>query len=391
MKARRFGLLLILLGAVGACQFRDLKSTVADAPRAGLRSADIARYLPRIKDLGGPFVRHPRVVTITFASDEPVTIARLATFGDTITRSSWWRAVTEGYCRDGDDCIGDGRPGVAVTLDDALPARIHELDVAKLVTRRAGEGRFGTLDADTLLIVYLPKGVDLYDAFISRYCSGARAIHRSLRLPELAVGYAVLPRCGGEAELTTSASHEILEAATNPNPSNRAFAFEPEPVTLGFVVAGLEPVDPCGIVDRANAPAMESGFAVQRVWSNRAASLGRYPCVPAADGTPNLAFLVHGEPSPRLAKAGDSATVVLEAVADRAVPRWKISPLDLAGHVTGERYLDVALDRDEIGIGDRVTMTITGRKKHPAERSIAAVVSTLGEHTQVWPIAVVMR
>jgi hypothetical protein len=46
---------------------------------------------------------------------------------------------------------------------------------------------------------------------------------------------------------------------------------------------------------------LESGFVVQRAWSNRSASLGRDPCVPAQAGQSYIA-LVPRQATVRLAR-----------------------------------------------------------------------------------------
>src|SRR5256885_11590177 len=69
----------------------------------------IARGLPRIVHRGGAVLRHPEVTTVTFAAERPATARRLEAFGDFITRSPWWAAVTDGYCPSPGDCIGEGR------------------------------------------------------------------------------------------------------------------------------------------------------------------------------------------------------------------------------------------------------------------------------------------
>lgn len=58
----------------------------------------------------------------------------------------------------------------------------------------------------------------------------------------------------------------------------------------------------------------QSGFTVQRAWSNRAAERGRNPCLPP--DRPYVA-LVPREPAVRLPNVGDSATLVVDTVADR--------------------------------------------------------------------------
>lgn len=360
---------------------------VDDASGASL----IARRLPRVVQRGGPFVRHPRIVTITFAGDDPAVVANLARFGDTITRTSWWRAVSGGYCATSGDCIGAGRAGRAVQLDETLPAAVRATDVEALLVRAATDGRLGALDADTLLLAYLPAGVELGDAFNPRYCQGgARALHRALRLPDVTLPFAVLPRCGSLDELTATASHEILEATTNPDPARPGFAFVRDPEAAAFTASGAEPVDPCGLITMDRHRALADGFAVQRAWSNAAATQGHDPCVPSPDDRPYLA-LIPEKPVVRLPAVGDSVTIDVEAAADRTVPGWGVSALDLSGKQDGARYLDVALDGDTVAPGQTLRLTITARQLHPKERALVALVSTRGGQTYVWPLAVMMR
>jgi hypothetical protein len=350
----------------------------------------VARSLPRVAYRGGPFVRHPRIVTISFEGDDPTLVSRLERFGDTITRSEWWRAVTAGYCTKGEGCIGKGRRGRHIRLAEALPAKVHDVEVGALLERRAKAGRLGRLDPETLLVVYLPPGVALADAFVARYCDrGPRALHRALRLKRVTVPYAVLPRCGDQAELTASASQEILEATTNPDPAARGFAFEQSSANLGFTAAGVEPVDPCGQLARDGRWTLESGFVVQRAWSNRAASQGRDPCIPAPPG-PYLA-LVPRQPTVRLAQEGASATITLDAAADRPAPVWGAGALDLTGRHDQQRYVELSLERSKVAAGQSVKLTITVRKLHPNELVVVGIVSTLGRRSHTWPLAVVMR
>jgi hypothetical protein len=369
---------------------RNAPSSPAPSPASA--GSLIAQRLPRVQYQGGPFLRHPRIVTITFTGDDGDLVTRLEQFGDTITRTPWWRTVTEGYCATEGDCIGEGQPGVPVRLDDALPAEVHAVQVAEVLVRHARAGRLGPLDADTLLLVYLPRGVELRDAFVPRYCAGGRrAVHRALRFDRQAVGYALIPRCSDEAALTTTASHEVLEVATNPDPARRGFAFKQNSETLGFTAAGIEPVDPCGIITgNTHRAVVESGFAVQRAWSNRAASLGGDPCVPSPAERPYLA-LVPRQPTVRLAREGASIAIPVEAVADRPVPAWTVSAVDLTGTQEGQRYVDVALDTATVTAGQKATLTITVRKRPPGGLVIVGLVSTLGDAALLWPLAVVMR
>jgi hypothetical protein len=351
----------------------------------------IAQRLPRVAYRGGSFLRNPRLVTITFQGDDPALVARLEHFADTITRSPWWQTVVEGYCTPSGDCIGTGQPGIHVQLDALPGTTIHAVDIAALLAREAQAGRLGVIDQNTLLLVYLPLGVTLTDAFVPRYCAGGpRALHRALSLGEKRVAYAVLPRCSDEAALTASASHEILEATTNPDPARRGFAFEQSSATLGFTASGVEPVDPCGLIMMDQHWIQASGFTVQRAWSNRAVAQGQDPCVPAPSTSPYVA-LVPEQPTVRLRKVGDSVTLTLRAVSDRTVSSWAVSAIDLWGLRDHQHYVEVTLDHASVTAGETVTLTITARKQHPQELCLVGLVSKLDEASYIWPLAVVMR
>lgn len=350
----------------------------------------LAHRFPHIVYLGGPFIRYPRIVTITFSGDDANIVSRLEQFGNTITRTSWWRTVVEGYCAKGEDCIGEGQPGLSVRLDETFPAEVHGVAVSALLRRHAQAGRLGSLDPNTVLLAYLPKGVNLTDAFAARYCGeGPRAFHRALRFDKLTIGFAVIPRCGDEAALTGTASHEILEVTTNPDTAWPGFAFVRGSDNLGFTAAGVEPVDPCGLLTRGSHQALESSFVVQRAWSNRAASLGHDPCVPASTERPYLA-LVPQEPTVRVKKEGDSVMITLTAAADRPVPPWTVSVVDLIGLQERDQYVEASIDKTLVTPGDTARLTLTLRKRHPKHLCIVGLVSMMDADSYLWPVAVVM-
>ncbi len=387
-------LLVLCIFGAHLCSRADAQSTATSrVPSPSLESANgnfIARRLPRVVYRGGPFIRRPRIVTVTFRGDDPKLVSRLEQFGARITRTRWWREVTEGYCAKARDCIGKGRPSVNVRLDAVLPAAVRDVDVETLLAREAEADRLGPLDTDTVILAYLPVGVGLSDAFVPRYCdSGPRAFHRALKIGKMKVAFAVLPRCGDEAQLTSTASHEIVEAVTNPDPSARGFAFEQSSANLGFTASGIEPVDPCGLLTMDNHRTLESGFVVQRAWSNRAASLGRDPCVPSV--TQPYVALVPRQSTVRLKQEGEGATITLDAAAAQLVPAWSLSAFDLTGHQDGAQYVDVSLDRTKVRAGQTANLTITFRKSNARGLCVVGVVSTIGNRSYMWPVAVIMR
>lgn len=365
--------------------------SAAPAPTDAADGGLVARSLPRIEHLGGAFVEHPRVVTVTFTKDDPQVVARLERFAAVIPSSAWWKTVTEGYCSKEGSCVGEGTAGTPVHLDDSLAAETRPAEIETLLQRNAKAGKLGSLDGRAVLLVYLPKGVALVGEGGERYCSGGpRALHRSIDLEGTRIAFAMLPRCEGEAEVTGVASHELLEATTNPLPATRGFAFRGGSQQSGFTAAGVEPVDPCGLVNMDGHWTTEAGFSVQRAWSNAAAAKAQNPCVPAPRDS-RYALLVPREPAVRLAKDGDTVTLTADASSASDLPSWVVSAFDVTGEQNRDRYVDVSLDTASVKNGQSVAVTITAKKRSPSGRVVVGLVSTVGLHSHMWPLLVLMR
>lgn len=389
-----------VLALLSSCS--ECRKEVSAAPPSGrswtappLEQVDgglAADRFPRVLYRGGPFLQNPRIITVTFRNDEPRTVTKLEQFAGTITRSTWWRSVVDSYCTPQGDCIGEGSSGGNLHVDEALSGTVRDMKIEDVIEKAVASKKIDIADPNSLVIAFLPAGVTLADAFNPTYCSGGpRAYHRAFAIGERRLPYAVVPRCGDEDEATATASHELLESTTNPDPSHRGFAFEPGSKFLSFTASGLEPVDACGLITRDTHRATESGFRVQRAWSNREASLGRDPCVPSQPTKPYVA-LVPETSIVRLSNEGDSVTVPLAAYANDVVPAWSVSAVDVTGDQDHIGYVDLALNKTRIERGESATLAITLRKKSPRrDLSIVGLVSTLGEQTHMWPLAVSIR
>jgi hypothetical protein len=325
---------------------------------------------------------------VTFEGDNSSFVERLEAFGAMSVQSAWWREVSSGYCRGANDCIGEGRADRSLRLSRRLPAKVRDVDIEALLRDEAQTGALAGLHPEALVLVYLPPGVVLSDAYTPHYCSGGpRAFHRMLRTEAVAFPFAVIPRCGAEAETTATASHEILEATTNPDPNAPGFRFESNPA---FGAAGAEPVDVCTLLNLDRHRTDESGFRLQRAWSNREAARGRDPCVPGVPGRA-YAALVPRTPAVALSSEGTGTTIVLDAASDGSLSSWSVTAIDLTGEQEGGRYVDAQLDKSQVSVGDVVVLTLRVVRLHPRQTSIVGLVSHVGEHAHVWPIAVHMR
>jgi hypothetical protein len=169
-----------------------------------------------------------------------------------------------------------------------------------------GDGGVGPVfkdaDAQTVYLIYFPSGVSVsLDGSQSCVAGGFGGYHQTVAITRpgasapIRVPYAIIPRCppqGSETidqTATLTASHELIEAATDPDAKNPAYWLRSGPNILWALINGGETADMCsvdmgfsafGVTTTPNYDTTESGFAVQRIWSNTSAKAGHNPCVP---------------------------------------------------------------------------------------------------------------
>ena len=100
---------------------------------------------PALVYAGGRFLRHPRVVTITWKGDDARLVRKLEAFGAWITRGPWWAAVTKGLCAGEDDCMGRGGQASSVRLDEPAPRNATLGALAKRMGAFRTDPRFADL------------------------------------------------------------------------------------------------------------------------------------------------------------------------------------------------------------------------------------------------------
>ena len=134
-------------------------------------------------------------------------------------------------------------------------------------------------------MLFLPDGVAIADSSIgvNTNCSIIKGYHNPL--DKSGDDFAAIQRCVTEPgaaqsdDATTTASHEIAEAATDPEigqgwaeppPANPAWGGSPWLV----LSSGRSAISARGNYER------EGTFLYQRVWSNHAAATDQDPCIP---------------------------------------------------------------------------------------------------------------
>jgi hypothetical protein len=223
----------------------------------------------------------PTLVTIVATNDDLAT--DLQAFSDVIPASAVWNEVSSEY--------GVGALTSAVHLTGPSMSGSYTTDqlrsyVASVIAGDAGPAPNG----NTVYLLYLPTGATF------GACSGSCGCHQNYPSDTSLQGdsMAFVQRCPpyGEdtqlGELTNAASHEVVEAATNPAGMGynfrTALVAGTSDIWAVFNGADVELADPCEgtrtleVVDGGPG----AGWEFQRIWSNTAAAKGGDPCIPAA-------------------------------------------------------------------------------------------------------------
>lgn len=364
---------------------------VLDAGRPDARDADTfaapVPRLPLMDYLGGALLTKVKIVTITFANDDPQVVGRMNLLGDTLPGTAWWSAAMSEYCvlPAGTPCIGAGDTSVHVALGENAPASVLDAndpmksDVAKFLQARIEAGSLPDPTPQTLYMIYYPTGTTItFDGMKS--CAQYGAYHFSTELAPKGGGanvesaYAIMPRCSGEPFLAIAASHELMEAASDAHPGKDQGWVMQDPA---FPLLGGENGDLCdhpwgGVFDTT----VDSTFTVQRGWSNIAARAGHDPCVPE-QSTP---WFMAGPANAQLTLAvGETARLDVWAFADAPIADWELSAQDRS---SGD--LLVAIDKATASNGSRATLTLTLKNKPKGGAAYYGVISKSGNREMHW-------
>jgi hypothetical protein len=229
----------------------------------------------------------PHLVPISFAGD-PLA-APIDTFiAEMVADTSYWNGATAEYG------VGPLTTSPSQHLAEAAPASITDAQIQTWLTSKILSGAFPRPDSNTIYAIFYPKeSAVTMDAGTSCQQPGFNAYHQEYAVigngAATAVAYVVVGRCPPPVPEATDmdmvsgeASHEIIEAATDPRPTTRPAYGQVDPDGLGWALvgAGSEIGDLCaGFPESFYKP---SGITtlVQRVWSNAGAAASHDPCQP---------------------------------------------------------------------------------------------------------------
>ncbi len=415
------------LAAAAALGCASTPSRSAD-PGSSATSASSAAFeeaphtpLPQLVYQGGRLVLAPRIVTVTFDGDPSA--PSLEAFDDALGGTSWWSAATQGFCDGSGACVGPATAGAHVSLPAPPATAYTDSKAAASSTFKAflnaqiASGAIPAPDESTLLVVYVPptSTITLTDngTVIGRSCAQFRGYHDSTTpvAGDSPTPYVTIPECAPEPDaglssldsLTLAASHEVVEAVTDPIESPTTLGYYLDlsaPASVGWnAILGGEAADLCvDLLGLHGDRAATDGYVLQRVWSNESAAAGWDPCVPSPPGAVYF-NLVPTQPSVLVLGVGQSATFEATAFSTGTMSPWTVSGLDWASNEGDVKapllsFTFSGQPTTTVANGSTVAVTVT-LDADPAELGsaqgllVSRAEGANGPAAHVWPIVVI--
>jgi hypothetical protein len=350
---------------------------------------------PEVTKLAGPVLAKPKVVPVYFSNDD-------ATFTDSITAylgklagSTYWSVLKE---------YGVGVLTIAapVTIAAPAPATLAGSDVEAWLAAKIADA---TLPADTSTIyaLFYPSGTSIGFAGLGSSCSTFGGYHSSIATTAVGdVAYAVIPRCAsfngftGLDAVTSTSSHELVEAAANPflqDPTRNAYSqVDAQHLVWSSVLGGGEIGDLCAANQNVFYAPSDIGNEVQRVWSNASAAAGHNPCAPVDElpyfnAMPQLTDdIAFGKVTTRGVKipVGQSKTIEIDLFSDAPTGTWNLSAFDVAQLQKQPSRLQFSWDRTAGKNGEKVHLTITVVKGSSTNSEGFIIGSSAGGRATFW-------
>jgi hypothetical protein len=273
---------MAVCAALAACEAtapapRDLASGADFSSSSDASAADLAparRGFPLLGMHTGAVLKPMTLVTVVAQND--ALAGELATFGDHLVSSAWWQAAAQPF--DVGAATSVHATGPAITSDQTQDQMIAYLQSVIAAGAPAPNGA-------TCYLLYLPDGIHIsgplpFGSYHAPFPSPAGTIGD---------GWAVVSRAkpygGGETrlqQLTRDASHEVIEAATDPTWNSWSLDPVPSSPWSGSVWQVFQIPGPIETADLCEGSRLveANGDEYQRYFSNQAAARGGDPCVP---------------------------------------------------------------------------------------------------------------
>lgn len=351
--------------------------------------------MPQVITSGGPILAAPVLQSITFPNYDLTTW--VDDFVSKVGGGAYWQVTTSEYG------VGPATAVAPVHLSYVSPANIDDSQVQTwLGAEIQSNSRMMHPGPGALYVVFYPSSTNVtFNGLQSCFTMGA--YHNSFVLNGAPVSYAVVPECSlsGKTPLqttTAAASHEIVEAATDPLPLTATTAFgglDRAHQYMQVVMGGGEVGDLCAPWPSSFFVPSSLPYVVQRTWSNLAARAGHDPCQPALPGEvffnavpdvpDDVQVIDQGQSYPtkgvRIA-AGTTRTVDVHLYSDDDIGTWTV---DVKNIPRSASYLSFTWDKTIGQNGDTLHLTIHAQATNPDYGGDPFMISsTQGSTTNYW-------
>lgn len=346
---------------------------------------------------GGSVVKTPKIVPIVFAADSSK--QQVIDFTSKLATTAYWGKISSEYG------VGPLTAKPAIVLSETAATSIDDNQIGPWLAAKfsSDPAHFGTPDSNTVYAIFYPDGTTITEQS-GTSCTDFGGYHFETTAGGTPISYAVIPRCGSIGGLngfdvtTFSASHEVLEWATDPFPqSSPAYmSVDDDHAVWGRVFLG-ELGDLCTQMDVQTLPP-DLGFTVQRTWSNASARAGHHPCAPI---TKDPYFTAFPTKSDRIAvqnefgqniqtqgfrvAVGESKTIELTMYSDAPVAPWSVQVIDLTQVTGAPQEFIYSLDKSKGSAGDKLHLTITGTAAAQQGQGFI-LYSSVGKLANLWPV-----
>lgn len=369
---------------------------------------------PQVVSIGGPVLTAPKVQPIYFQGFDYAT--QVTDFTSKLGASTYWAALAEYKVG---KLVADAP--IALTSADPAPASITDAEIQSWLKSRwdGNHPEFGAApDPSTIYAIFYPSSTTIYlssgftpdggapdgGGFGSQAsCQTFGGYHGDVIVGTADIPYAVLPECPtfgsytGADVSTSTASHELSEASTDPLPTtNPAYdQTDDDHLAWMFFLGGGEVGDMCAQFPESFYVPKDLGYLVQRNWSNASAKAGHDPCQPA-DATPSYfntmpvltdAIAVRGTTTKGVdVPVGTSKTIQLDLFSDGPTSGpWTV---DAKAYTRGGPTTAVtfSLDKTSGQNGDKLNLTVTSAAAITTKSQTATLVitSTSGVRENLW-------
>jgi hypothetical protein len=243
---------------------------------------------PLLVSSGGPVLASPSVQPVFFSdydiTDQVITMLQGLATATLANGAPWFSGAVSEY--------GVGALTVlpAIKLTEAAPTT--DTNPASFLQSKLGDPAFANVTPNTILAIFYPSTTPLQGSCAAQQY-GYGGYHDSFRNGGNEQPYAVMTECanfGGVVSaldmVTVAASHEIIEACTDPYPqSNPAYAgldnSDAAYAMSALLQGNSENGDMCAINAGFGRGDASYPFLLSRGWSNKAAAAGNMdPCEP---------------------------------------------------------------------------------------------------------------